>query len=51
MTDNFMVKLEYLLKFHPNTDNKILAKHLSITKQSLRRLASKYNIRKSKEYM
>jgi hypothetical protein len=46
-----MDKLEYLRKFYPNTDNIVLAKHLGISEQSVRRLASKYNIRKSKEYM
>ncbi|WP_052877849.1 hypothetical protein [Thermoanaerobacter wiegelii] len=46
-----MDKLEYLQKHYPNTNNKILAKHLGISEQSVRRLASKYNIRKSKEYM
>ncbi|MDI3311180.1 hypothetical protein V7D15_00020 [Thermoanaerobacter thermohydrosulfuricus] len=46
-----MDKLEYLQKFYPNTDNKVLAKYLGISEQSVRRVASKYNIKKSKEYM
>ncbi|HHV74878.1 MAG TPA: endonuclease [Thermoanaerobacterium sp.] len=46
-----MDKLEYLHIYYPNTDNKILAEKLGITEQSVRRLASKYNIRKSPDYI
>lgn len=46
-----MDKLKYLQKYYPNTDNKILAEKLDITEQSVRRLASKYGIKKSPNYI
>lgn len=40
----------YLAKYYPDTDNKILAEELGITETKLRKLASRYGIKKSDGY-